>query len=172
MDSSGLVQIGTGTLVGGLIAIFGMFAAVIGIFTRIILRSTNSNVNGQLEVFKENVDQKIESIKESRIDCRTRHTLVQDKLELEFKELRDKWTVVLEKNTILEATQTEKVKSLFRSVDDMHVALRDLKPALQRKVENMMRNITDDLRRNMREYVREEARKILSEEGAKRGRKT
>lgn len=160
--------ISTGTLITIILTSIGAFTGIILLLGRLLVRSINSGTEEKLKYFKEAVDTQIDELRRTRHECETRHTqnlkevrAQFDNLVGSFESLKERWEKVLEKNTILEATQAEKVKSLFRSFDDMHDSIKDLKRALQHKMEDMMRDAKSDIRREVRE--------MLIKNGASRG---
>jgi chaperonin cofactor prefoldin len=160
--------ISTGTLITIILSSVGAFTGIILLLGRLLVRSINSATADKLKFFKETVDTQIDELRRSRNECEIRHTQNLkdvrqqfDNLVGSFESLKERWEKVLEKNTILEATQAEKVKSLFRSFDDMHDSIKDLKRALQHKMEDMMRDAKSDIRREMRE--------LLAKNGVSRG---
>jgi len=160
-EPSSALQIGAGTIIAALISIFGLFAGIIAVLARVMLKSMSTSVSEKLQIFKLSFEDKIGSMFRERKECEDRHLrevarleLSFDKLQNEYKSLSNKWDKVFEKNTILEATQAEKVRSLFKSAEEMSESVRDLKVSIHKKVEEIMRDATDQLRRQLKDSMR------------------
>ena len=139
----------------------------------------NSNV--RYEDFKGQVTQRFEDYKETvdnSLQVAAEHvdgklqTSVKYVVQLEerfgsyFKahdRLRDKWDEFLREYLKIDNTRGAKVDALFRITDQMQDVLKELRPALNDKVEEMISHTISELKLYIREQVQDEVRKEASD---------
>jgi len=140
-----MIQISLEMLVGTLITIFGLFGGLNYLFLRSLIKTQDSKVKIRLEAFEKNFEKDLSTIKEDVKDC-----------EGSGEKLQDKWEKHLDKMTVQEATWGQRVKALFRNYDEMKVTVKELRPALEKKVDDTFRLVEDKLRGLVRDLVLQE----------------
>lgn len=70
--------------------------------------------------------------------------------------LRDRWEEFLREYLTVDSTRGQKIDALFRVVDQMQETLRELKPALNVKVEDAFCRAVNELKVYVRDQIREE----------------
>lgn len=74
------------------------------------------------------------------------------------EKLRDKWDEFLKEYLKIDSTRGQKVDALFRIVDQMQDTVKELRPALNEKVEEMISRALSELKLYVRDLIREESR--------------
>ena len=72
-----------------------------------------------------------------------------------MEKLRDRWEQFVREDTAMESTRGRKVDALFSVVDHIREEMRQLRPALLQRLEDLHNRGKIDLRQELREYVRE-----------------
>jgi seryl-tRNA synthetase len=70
--------------------------------------------------------------------------------------LRDKWDDFLRKYLEIDITRGQKVDALFRVVDQMSDTLKEIRPALNSKIEDSFARALSELKVYVRDQIREE----------------
>jgi len=70
--------------------------------------------------------------------------------------IRDKWDEFLREYLKIDNTRGQKIDALFRVVDQMQDAIRELKPALNSKIEDSFCRAVSELKVYVRDQMREE----------------
>lgn len=129
------------TIVAAAGSILGALAVVIFFLTRMLLKSYRKSVDKQFETLVSDV-----------------HNL-EERLGKYFEaheRLRDKWDEFLREYLKIDSTRGQKVDALFRIVDQMQETLRDIRPSLNAKVEEMISHALSELKLYVRDLMREE----------------
>ena len=79
-----------------------------------------------------------------------------DQLLAVHERLRDKWDEFLREYLKIDSTRGQKIDALFRVVDEMQNALREIKPALNSKIEDSFQRMLSELKVYVRDQIREE----------------
>jgi len=74
--------------------------------------------------------------------------------------LRDKWDEFLREYLKIDSTRGQKIDALFRVVDEMQNALREIKPALNSKIEDSFSRALSELKVYVRDQIREEKKNV------------
>jgi hypothetical protein len=74
--------------------------------------------------------------------------------------LRDRWDEFLREYLKIDSTRGQKIDALFRVVDQMQDAVRELKPALNSKVEDSFCRALSELKVYVRDQIREEKKNV------------
>lgn len=74
--------------------------------------------------------------------------------------LRDRWDEFLREYLKIDSTRGQKVDALFRIVDQMQDSLRDIRPALNTKVEDSFSRAVSELKVYVRDQIREERKNV------------
>lgn len=70
--------------------------------------------------------------------------------------LRDKWDEFLREYLKIDSTRGQKIDALFRVVDQMQDAIRDIRPAMNTKIEDAFSRALSELKLFVRDQIREE----------------
>lgn len=70
--------------------------------------------------------------------------------------LRDRWDEFLREYLKIDATRGQKIDALFRVVDDMQNALKEIRPAMNSKIEDAFSRALSELKVYVRDQIREE----------------
>jgi F0F1-type ATP synthase membrane subunit b/b' len=79
-----------------------------------------------------------------------------DQLVAAHDRIRDKWDEFLREYLKIDSTRGQKIDALFRVVDQMQDAVRELKPALNSKIEDSFCRALSELKVYVRDQIREE----------------
>jgi len=74
--------------------------------------------------------------------------------------LRDKWDEFLREYLKIDSTRGQKIDALFRVVDEMQNVLREIKPALNSKIEDSFSRALSELKVYVRDQIREEKKNV------------
>jgi seryl-tRNA synthetase len=74
------------------------------------------------------------------------------------EKLRDKWDEFLKEYLKIDSTRGQKVEALFRIVDQMQDTVRELRPTLNEKMEELLSRALSELKLYVRDLMREESR--------------
>lgn len=154
-------QISLGQLIGIMGGSFALSTAVIGFLVRALLKSYQERSKLDMEAFRLSVRQDLETFRASlngsesaRKECEGRHAKSAEKLEAKVDGLQEKWVQFVKEDSAMEATRGRKVEALFGVVDSMKETVREIRPAVFRKVEEMHSQAKVELRNELRSYVR------------------
>ena len=117
------------------------------------------NSDNQLQVVSEHVDDKLRIGAENMVQLDSKlgdYARAHDRL-------RDKWDEFLREYLKIDSTRGAKVDALFRITDQMQDVLKELRPALNNKVEEMISHTISELKLYIRERVQDEVRKEESD---------
>jgi hypothetical protein len=70
--------------------------------------------------------------------------------------LRDKWEEFLREYLKIDSTRGQKMDALFRIVDQMQTAVKELTPAMNAKIEEAFTHAMSELKLYVRDQMREE----------------
>ncbi len=70
--------------------------------------------------------------------------------------LRDRWDEFLREYLKIDSTRGQKIDALFRVVDQMQDAVRDIRPAMNTKIEDSFSRALSELKLFVRDQIREE----------------
>lgn len=70
--------------------------------------------------------------------------------------LRDKWEEFLREYLKIDSTRGQKIDALFRVVDQMQVAVKDIPPAMNAKIEEAFTHSLSELKLYVRDRIQEE----------------
>lgn len=116
-------------------------------------------VDNSLQTAAEHVDGKLQTNAEYVVQ-------LEERFGSYFKaheRLRDKWDEFLREYLKIDNTRGAKVDALFRITDQMQDVLKELRPALNNKVEEMISHTISELKLYIRERVQDEVRKEASD---------
>jgi len=166
---------------GGLLSILG---AVLLVMVRLLVKSyqkgqdqafkalkqevsaTAQNSGQRHEDFRAQAEQRFDDFKE-QMEARFQDS-VEDVVKLDkrlggyfkaYDRLRDKWDDFLREYLKIDSTRGVKVEALFRITDQMQDTLKELRPALNSKVEEMISHTISELKLYIRDKIQEELRK-------------
>jgi hypothetical protein len=74
----------------------------------------------------------------------------------DYKHLRDKWEAFLRDYLKIDNTRGQKVDALFRVVDQMQDTFKEIRPALNSKIEDSFARSLSELKVYVRDQIREE----------------
>ena len=83
-----------------------------------------------------------------------------DQLFVAHDRLRDKWDEFLREYLKIDSTRGQKIDALFRVVDEMQNVLREIKPALNSKIEDSFSRALSELKVYVRDQIREEKKNV------------
>jgi len=83
-----------------------------------------------------------------------------DQLFVAHNRLRDKWDEFLREYLKIDSTRGQKIDALFRVVDEMQNVLREIKPALNSKIEDSFSRALSELKVYVRDQIREEKKNV------------
>jgi hypothetical protein len=90
-----------------------------------------------------------------RKECEERELRAVSRLDETMEKLRDRWEQFVREDTAMESTRGRKVDALFNVVDHIREEMRQLRPALLQRLEDLHTRSKLDLRQELRDYVRE-----------------
>jgi uncharacterized coiled-coil DUF342 family protein len=147
--------------VGG--GILGVVGTALVIASKLLLKSYQTNAKQELQAAKEEVRREFQEFR--TLANEKFKTMAEDVIQLEgrigkyfeaHERLRDKWDEFLREYLKIDSTRGQKVDALFRIVDQMQEALRDIRPALNTKVEEMLTHALTELKLYVRDLMKEE----------------
>lgn len=147
--------------VGG--GILGVVGTALVIASKLLLKSYQANAKQELQAAKEEVRREFQEFR--TLANEKFKTMAEDVIQLErrigkyfeaHERLRDKWDEFLREYLKIDSTRGQKVDALFRIVDQMQEALRDIRPALNTKVEEMLTHALTELKLYVRDLMKEE----------------
>jgi uncharacterized membrane protein YgaE (UPF0421/DUF939 family) len=135
-------------IVGGAV---GLISSIVGFLMRSLLQT-----------HREKTEQKygelgniIAGLIVQRKECEERELRVILRLDETMEKLRDRWEQFVREDTAMESTRGRKVDALFNVVDHIRDEMRQLRPALLQRIEDLHNRGKVDLRQELRDYVRE-----------------
>lgn len=150
-----------------IVAVAGGILGVVGVamvfLAKLLLKSYQKNAQQELEAAKNAVLQEFQEFRATATE--KFKTMAEDVIQLErrigkyfeaHERLRDKWDEFLREYLKIDSTRGQKVDALFRIVDQMQEALRDIRPALNTKVEEMLTHALTELKLYVRDLMKEE----------------
>lgn len=123
-----------------------------GVTARLLYRALNKRIQEKFEHVRDLAAQVDKSADESEKG-------ILDRLAQYFsahERLRDKWDEFLREYLKIDSTRGQKVDALFRVVDQMQDTFKELRPALNAKVEDLFQRGVNELKVYVRDQIREE----------------
>jgi len=146
--------------VGG--GILGIVGTALVVMAGMLLKSLRTNVDQRLKALEVNLEEKVthqhENAEEKFRSAASDVVKLERRLTEYFEaheRLRNKWDTFLQEYLKIDSTRGQKVDALFRIVDQMQDTLRDLRPALNTKIEEMIAHALSELKLYVRDRVRE-----------------
>lgn len=145
-------------IVGGAVT---LVSSIVGFLMRSLLQ-THREKTEQKYVELGNI---IAGLITQRRECEERELRAVMRLDDTMEKLRDRWEQFVREDTAMESTRGRKVDALFNVVDHIRDEMRQLRPALLQRLEDLHTRSKLDLRQELRDYVRE----LCESEDAHRG---
>ena len=73
--------------------------------------------------------------------------------EEQIERQRDRWEAFLKEYHILDSTRGQKVDALFRTVDSMRETIKELKPSMFNKIDDLIGKLTNELKLYIRDII-------------------
>lgn len=115
-----------------------------------------------LQTHREKTEQKynelgniISGLITQRKECEEREIRAMMRVDEVMEKLRDRWEQFVREDSAMEATRGRKVDALFNVVDHIREEMRQLRPALLQRLEDLHNRTKVDLRQELRDHVRE-----------------
>lgn len=129
------------TIIGVAVPAFAAFGSILVFFVKRLLRAT-----GEVQDLKmTNLQKGLDSFTAQIAQTASGH-----------ERLRDKWDEFLREYLKIDSTRGQKIDALFRIVDQMQEALREIKPVLNAKIEDVFSRAISELKVYVRDQIREE----------------
>ena len=149
---------------------FAAAAGILGLLLRMLLSAYKKNTDIQLKTMCERISvahediveakkiigADVAAIKESQKECDGRTEATASRFEAQIEKQRDRWESFLKDYHVLDATRGQKVDALFRTVDTMRETLKDLRPGLYAKVEEISQRTFAELKLYVRDTIKKE----------------
>jgi len=135
-------------IVGGAVT---LVSSIVGFLMRSLLQ-THREKTEQKYVELGNI---IAGLIVQRKECEERELRAIIRLDETMEKLRDRWEQFVREDTAMESTRGRKVDALFNVVDHIREEMRQLRPALLQRLEDLHTRSKLDLRQELRDYVRE-----------------
>jgi len=135
-------------IVGGTI---GLTSSIVGFLMRSLLQTHREKTEQKYQ----ELGNIIAGVIMQRKECEERELRVVMRLDETMEKLRDRWEQFVREDTAMESTRGRKVDALFSVVDHIREEMRQLRPALLQRLEDLHNRGKIDLRQELREYVRE-----------------
>lgn len=138
-----------------LMAILGGAITLISSIVGFLMRSL-------LQTYREKTEQKYVELSNiigglivQRKECEERELRAFMRLDETMEKLRDRWEQFVREDTAMESTRGRKVDALFNVVDHIREEMRQLRPTILQRLEDLHTRGKLDLRQELRDYVRE-----------------
>ncbi|RLC88625.1 MAG: hypothetical protein DRJ03_01765 [Chloroflexi bacterium] len=160
-DATGGVPWPTIVTVSG--SVLGVLGVALLFLVKMLVKSYQASAKRDLEIVKNEARQELQEFR--TLTSQKFETLGEDVIQLErrigkyfeaHERMRDKWDEFLREYLKIDSTRGQKVDALFRIVDQMQEALREIRPALNTKVEEMLTHALTELKLYVRDIVKEE----------------
>jgi uncharacterized membrane protein YgaE (UPF0421/DUF939 family) len=160
-DATGGVPWPTIVSVAG--GVLGVVGVALMFLARMLLKSYQKNAKQELASLRTEMKQEIQEFR--TLSLQKFETLGDDVIQLErrvgkyfdaHERLRDKWDEFLREYLKIDSTRGQKVDALFRIVDQMQEAVRDIRPALNTKSEELIAHAITELKLYVRDILKEE----------------
>lgn len=131
---------------------FGAATAVLGVLLRLLLGAYKKNMELQLRSMTDGVG--AVQVAQKEADGRVAASLQGCAAQIEKQ--RDRWEAFLKEYHVLDATRGQKVDALFRSVDVMRETLKELKPSIHTKLQDISHQLSNELKLYIRDILKKE----------------
>ena len=151
------------TIVAAAGGILGVVGVVMVFLVKMLLKSYQKNAKQELDAAKSDVMREFQEFR--AVANEKFETMGTDVVQLDgrvgkyfeaHERLRDKWDEFLREYLKIDSTRGQKVDALFRIVDQMQEAIRDIRPALNVKVEETLTHALTELKLYVRDIMKEE----------------
>lgn len=148
-----------GTIIATVVGAFGAFGGALTLLLRKVLNGHEQRLDDRLKNIESNAEEA-----ERRLEDRLKRIAddikeIDDRANMYFKSnenLRDKWEEFLKEYMKIDNTRGQKVDALFRVVDQMDNTVRELRPAMDSKMENLFARALSELKLYTHDRVRSE----------------
>lgn len=136
--------------------------AIVGGAVGLIFSIVGFLMRSLLQTYREKTEQKYQELANiisglivQRKECEERELRMVMRLDETMEKLRDRWEQFVREDTAMESTRGRKVDALFNVVDHIRDEMRQLRPALLQRLEDLHNRSKTDLHQELRDYVRE-----------------
>lgn len=124
-----------------MVTILASFGGIMAYLAKSLSRSTQKNLQDQIDEHK-SVIESLQARTEKYFEAHTR--------------IRDKWEDFLKEYLKIDSTRGQKIDALFRIVDQMQDTVKELRPAMNTKIEESFARLVSELKLYVRDQLREE----------------
>jgi hypothetical protein len=127
---------------------FSAAATILGLLLKLLLSSYKRNAQLELDVMRRDIQRVIQDYGRAEADTKC--------CEEQIERQRDRWEAFLKEYHILDSTRGQKVDALFRTVDTMRETIKELRPAMFAKVDDLLSKLTNELKLYVRDIIKKE----------------
>jgi gas vesicle protein len=133
---------------------FALTTTIIGILVKTLFGTYKEKSTKEIESLQRSVELELKAIKEARETCFNNHEKQQNKLSDSIEKLNDSWLTFVREDAAMEATRGRKVDALFNVVDHMKEKLNQIPDLINKKFEDVCRDIKRELMIDLSDYVK------------------
>lgn len=157
------LEIPWGTLITIVTAVFTAFGGLLTTLlvklyaagkrdTRALVAAVRTDFSNQLAMLQKDLE-----TKSSQLDANVLQLVERvGKYFAAHDRLRDKWEEFLKEYLKIDSTRGQKIDALFRVVDQMQTAVKDIPPAMNAKIEEAFSHSLSELKLYVRDRIQEE----------------
>jgi len=123
---------------------FSAAATILGLL-KMLLSAYKKNMQLELDVIRKDVTRINQDYGRAEADTRS--------CEEQIERQRDRWEAFLKEYHILDSTRGQKVDALFRTVDSMRETIKELKPSMFNKIDDLIGKLTNELKLYIRDII-------------------
>jgi len=164
-EPTAVAEVPWALILGVVGAAFTAFGTLITFLVRSLFKSTTQAQQMKFDALLEKYETLSTSVEED-VEQKFAHTHdivleLSKRVDQYFgahERLRDKWNEFLTNYLKIDSTRGQKIDALFRVVDQMQEAVKDIRPSMKQKIEESFSNSLDTLKLYVRDAIAQEKR--------------